>query len=64
MDWLKELQDIIKKDKELKCNAGYSIAVFDLVRTGIENGGMPARCREDIKNNVKIFKDMIREHYM
>lgn len=63
-NWLEELQKIIKNDKELKSNAEYCTAVFDLVRTGIEDGGMFARDKSEIKECVEFFKDLIRENYM
>ena len=63
-NWLGELQEIIKNDKDLKCNAGYAIAVYDLVRIGIEDGGMRVRDIEELEEHIYYFKDMMREHYM
>lgn len=63
-DWLGELQDIIKNDNDLKCNAGYAIAVYDLMRSGIEDGGMLYRDREELERDINFFKNMIREHFL
>lgn len=59
-NWLNKLQDIISKDKELKCDEDCSNRVFDLVRTSIEDKGMKARNRLEIERYVSFFKDMIR----
>lgn len=58
-NWIKELQDVISNDRELVCNSGHSIRVFDLVRTSIEDKGMQVRNRLDIENYVSFFKDML-----
>lgn len=62
-NWLKEFQNITNSDKELSGNAGFCIAVFELVKVGIEDGGMRVRDRAESKKHITHFKDMIREDY-
>lgn len=34
------------------------------MRSGVEVGGMWIRDREELEENVKFFKDMMREHFV